>query len=37
MLKTDNSKVNDFSAFSRKGRIKGSKDISLLYAFNIAW
>lgn len=35
MLKTDNSKVNDFSAFSRKGRIKGSKDISLLYAFNI--
>ena len=35
MLKTDNSKVNDLSAFSRKGRVKGSKDISLLYAFDI--
>jgi hypothetical protein len=35
MLKTDNSKVNDFSAFSRKARIKGNKDISLLYAFSI--
>lgn len=35
MLKQDNSKINDLSDFSRKGRVKGCKDISLLYAFNI--
>ena len=33
-LKTNNSKVNAFSEFSRKGKIKHSKDISLIYAFN---
>ena len=35
MLKTDNSKVNTLSEFSHKGREKGSKDISILYAFDI--
>ena len=31
----DTSRVNDLSAFSRKFRIKGCKDISLLYAYDI--
>lgn len=35
MLKQNNSRVNDLSAFSYKGRIKGSRDISLLYAYDI--
>lgn len=35
MLKTDTSVVNDFSAFSRKARIKGCQDISILYAFDL--
>lgn len=35
MLKQDNSKVNDLSAFSRKARLKGSKEISVLYAYDI--
>lgn len=34
MLKTNNSKINDFSEFSRKGRIKSSKDISIIYGFD---
>ena len=34
-LKEDNSKVNDLSAFSYKSRIKGTKDISILYAYDI--
>ena len=33
-LKTNNSQVNAFSEYSRKGKIKHSKDISLIYAFN---
>lgn len=35
MLKQDNSIVNDLSKFSYKGRVKGSKDISVLYAYDI--
>lgn len=35
MLKTDSSSVNDFSAFSRKARVKGCEDISLLYAYDL--
>lgn len=35
MLKTDTSVVNNFSAFSRKARIKGCQDISILYAFDL--
>lgn len=34
MLKDYNSKKSTFSEFSRKGAKKGSKDISLLYAFD---
>jgi len=34
MLKDYNSKVSSLSEFSRKGAKKGSKDISLLYAFD---
>ena len=34
-LKQDNSKVNDLSAFSYKGRVKGCRDISVLYAYDI--
>lgn len=34
-LKQDNSSVNDFSAYSRKARVKGIKDISILYAFDV--
>lgn len=33
-LKEDNSSVNDFSAYSRKARVKGTRDISVLYAFD---
>lgn len=35
MLKQDNSSVNDLSAFSRKARVKGTKDISVIYAYDI--
>lgn len=35
MLKQDTSTVNDLSAFSYKGRIKGCKDISVLYAYDV--
>jgi hypothetical protein len=34
-LKTDTSRVNSLSDFSRKARLKGSKDISILYAFDL--
>ncbi len=34
-LKQDNSDINDFSAYSRKARVKGIKDISILYAFDV--
>ncbi len=34
-LKTNDSIVNSFSDFSRKGRVKGSQDISILYAFDL--
>lgn len=34
-LKQDNSIVNDLSAFSYKGRVKGCRDVSVLYAYDI--
>ena len=34
-LKSDESKVNTLSEFSRKARTKGSRDISVLYAFDL--
>jgi len=34
-LKSDESKVNTLSDFSRKARIKGTRDISVLYAFDL--
>lgn len=34
-LKQNNSQVNDLSAFSYKSRIKGSSDVSVLYAYDI--
>ncbi len=35
MLKQNTSIVNDLSAYSRKSRVKGCRDISLLYAYDI--
>ncbi len=35
MLKEDNSVVNDLSAYSRKSRVKNTRDISILCAFDI--
>lgn len=35
MLVQNTSKINDLSAFSRKARVKGCKDISILYAYDI--
>ena len=35
MLKQDNSDVNDLSAFSYKSRIKGCREVSVLYAYDI--
>lgn len=35
MLKQNTSQVNDLSAFSRKARVKGCKDVSVLYAYDI--
>lgn len=35
MLKQDTSSVNDLSAFSYKARVKGCRDISVLYAYDI--
>jgi transposase len=34
-LKSDESKVNSLSDFSRKARIKGTRDISVLFAFDL--
>ena len=34
MLKDYNSGTGSLSEFSRKGKMKGSKDISILYAYN---
>ncbi len=34
-LKRDTSTVNDLSAFSYKARVKGCKDVSVLYAYDI--
>lgn len=34
-LKTDNSVVNSLSEFSRKAKKKGTRDISVLYAFDL--
>lgn len=34
-LKADTSKVNSLSDFSRKARLKGSRDISVIYAFDL--
>ena len=34
-LKQDTSTVNDLSAFSYKPRVKGSQDVSVLYAYDI--
>ena len=34
-LKSDESKVNTLSEFSRKARTKGTRDISVLYAFDL--
>jgi len=35
ILKTNDSKVNTLSNFSRKSRIKGQKEISVLYSFDL--
>lgn len=35
MLKQDGSTVNDLSAFSRKSRVTGRKEISVLYAYDL--
>ncbi len=35
MLKQDTSTVNDLSAFSYKARIKGCRDVSVIYAYDI--
>ncbi len=34
-LKTDDSRVNSLSDFSRKSRVKGVRDISILFAFDL--
>lgn len=34
-LKSDESKVNSLSDYSRKARTKGSRDVSVLYAYNV--
>ena len=34
-LKSNESKINNLSEFSRKAQLKGSKDISLLYAYDL--
>ncbi len=35
MLKQDTSSVNDLSAFSYKARVKGCRDVSVIYAYDI--
>jgi transposase len=34
-LKSDESKINSLSDFSRKARLKGSRDISVIFAFDL--
>jgi hypothetical protein len=34
-LKTDNSEVNTLSHYSRKARLKGTKDITVLFAYDV--
>lgn len=34
-LKTDNSAIDTLSGFSRKARVKGTRDISVMYAFDL--
>ena len=34
-LKQDNNKVNDLSAYSRKARVRGCSEVSVLYAYDI--
>lgn len=34
-LKQDNSKINDLSAYSRKARVRGCSEVSVLYAYDI--
>lgn len=34
-LKQDNSKVNDLSAYSHKARVRGCREVSVLYAYDI--
>lgn len=36
MLKNSNGEMNSFSEFSRKARVKNSKDINLIYAYDLA-
>ena len=35
MLKQDNSSVNDLSAYSYKARVRGCREVSVLYAYDI--
>lgn len=35
MLKNNSSQTNDYSEFSRKGRVKGTEDINLIYAYDL--
>lgn len=35
MLKTNTSETNMYSAYSRKGRIKGVEDVNLIYAYDL--
>ena len=35
MLKQDTSTVHDLSAFSYKARVKGCRDVSVIYAYDI--
>ncbi len=34
MLKNNNAEINSYSEYSRKGKVKGSEDITLLYAID---
>ena len=34
-LNANNSTVNDFSAFSHKAKVKGTRDVSVIYAYNL--
>lgn len=35
MLKSNTSSTNNFSEFSRKGRIKGTEDVCMIYAYDL--